>query len=52
MMMGVGGISGALIGGEITNSMDPFYVFYIVSLFGCLIAAFGITMDSGIERAN
>ena len=52
MMMGVGGICGALLGGEITNNMDPYYVFYIVSLFGCLISAFGLTLKPSIEAAN
>lgn len=49
IMMGIGGISGALMGGMITNKLDPHYVFYIVALFGCLISCFGMTMDDAIE---
>lgn len=52
MMYGVGGVSGAFIGGIINDKYDPFYSFYVVAIFGILICGLGTTMDSRIEGEN
>lgn len=52
VMYGVGGVSGALLGGAITKDFDPFYAFYVVAFFGILICCAGLTLDSRLEGDN
>jgi hypothetical protein len=51
-MYGVGGVSGAFMGGLINDNYDPFYSFYVVAIFGIFICGLGITMDTNIEGEN
>jgi hypothetical protein len=51
-MYGVGGVSGAFMGGLINDNYDPFYSFYVVAIFGLFICGLGITMDTNIEGEN
>ena len=49
IMYGCGGMTGSLIGGAITNSLNPHWAFYIISAFGLTISLLGLSMSSKLE---
>ena len=51
-MSGVGGVAGALLGGEITKNMTPYWAFYIISVSGMIMACLGLLMDKSVENIN
>jgi predicted MFS family arabinose efflux permease len=51
-MYGIGGVTGALIGGEITNNLDPYYAFYIIALAGIIICFLGVRLNRSVENIN
>jgi predicted MFS family arabinose efflux permease len=52
VMYGVGGVTGALLGGEITNNLNSHDAFYVLSVFGFLISIVALTMNKSLEESN
>lgn len=49
VMYGVGGVIGSIIGGEITNNLDPYDTFYVIALVGLIISLLAFMMDHSLE---
>ena len=52
MAMGVGGVSGCVAGGYLTQYCHPKYTFVIVSIVGLIIALIGTTLTKESEKAG
>ena len=47
--MGVGGMTGSLVGGYLTEYYHPKYSFLTYSMFGLVTTILGIRLDSKVE---
>lgn len=51
-LVGIGGVLGGIVGGELTYLGELDYVFYLMGILGFLVAVSGCIMNTNLEQGS